>query len=123
MIVGGDGDDIGDDGDDDGGGVVGDDDGGGVVGANELIKRVKDELTKPRLLIFGSFHHCVARFPATNLFPFLVILELIKTTILRKYLCKLFTENIPKGAVGSYLWLVSVGFLLYLNVSQRIILF
>ena len=30
-----------------------------------------EELTKPRLLIFGSLHHCVARFPAKAFSHFL----------------------------------------------------
>ena len=49
----------------DGGNDVGDDgnDSGGGDGEDELT-RVKGELTKPRFLIFGSLHHCVARFPA-----------------------------------------------------------
>ena len=46
------------------GGDGGNDSGGGGGDGDDELTWVKGELTKPRFLIFGSLHHCVARFPA-----------------------------------------------------------
>ena len=78
---------------------------------------MKDELTKPRLLIFGSLHHCVARFPATTLFSFLVALDLI----FDKYFEEIFLQTLqriyPKG--GSWI-LPVISLCWFLVVFERL---
>ena len=94
-----------------------------AVKATMMVAKVamlllKDKLTKPRLLIFGSLHHCVAGFPVKAFSHFFSV-----GIGFEQMSWETFLENVFPRAVRSYLWLVSVGFLLYLNVSQRTILF